>query len=47
LRNLWSVLGASLWLWWRDMNGAVFGSVVGMLFDYALSEPNLDTPQFP
>jgi hypothetical protein len=41
------VLGAGLGLWWRDVNGAVFGSVLGILFGYALSKPNLDTTESP
>jgi hypothetical protein len=41
------VLGASLGFWWRDMNGAVFASALGILFGYALSKPNLDTTGSP
>jgi hypothetical protein len=42
-----AVLGASLGFWWRDVNGAVFASVLGILIGYALSKPNLDTTGSP
>ena len=42
-----AVLGASLGFWWRDMNGAVFGSVLGVWSGYALSKPNFRHYRIP
>jgi hypothetical protein len=42
-----AVLGAGLGFWWRDVNGAVFAAVLGILVSYALSKPNLDTTGSP
>ena len=33
-------LGVGIGFWWRDMNGAVLGVVLGILFGYALCKPS-------